>query len=194
MVETDLIVDSKELRYKGIFRADELFRIINKSLEEKGYTKNEKRSEEVVTEEGKRVFLELRPKKEVGPGASLLIKMRITLDSLTEKIEIVSGQKRNVNQGDVLIVFDGWLETTYEERYHRAPIRFFIKGLIDKYVYPILPERKYKGQVRGDIHFIESEILKSLKVFRQGEEESKKTSEDVVKKEVEEEVVKTKWD
>lgn len=191
MVETDLVVDAKELRYKGIFRVDELFKVINKSVEIKGYSKNEKRSEEVVTEAGRRIFLELRPKKEVGPGAFLLIKIRITLDSLTEKIELVSGQKRNVHHGDVLIVFDGWLETKYEDRYHQAPIRFFIKGLINKYIYPILPEGKYKGEVISDINFIESELLKSLKVFRKGDEESKQTYEYIVKKEIEEDVGKS---
>ena len=94
-----------------------------------------------------------------------------------EKIELISGQKRNVNQGDVLIIFDGWLETKYEDRYHLAPIRFFLKGLINKYVYPILPEGKYKSEVTTDIRFIESEILKSLKVYRHGDEESKRISE-----------------
>ena|SRR3989344_626142 len=191
MVETDLAVDAKELRYKGIFKIDELFKIINKSAEARGYSRNEKRSEEVVTEAGRRVFLELRLKKEVGPGAFLSIKMRITLDSLTEKIELISGQKRNVNQGDVLIIFDGWLETKYEDRYHRAPIRFFLKGLINKYVYPILPEGKYKSEVTSDIRFIESEILKSLKVYRHGDEESKKISEKIVQKEIEEDISKS---
>ena len=191
MVETDLVVDAKELRYKGVFKIDELFKVINKSVEARDYSKSEKRSEEVVTEAGRRVFLELRLKKEVGPGAFLSIKIRITLDSLTEKIELISRQKRNVHHGDVLIVFDGWLETKYEDRYHKAPIRFFLKGLINKYVYPILPEGKYKNEVRSDINFIESEILTSLKVYRQGDEESKRISEKIVKKEIEEDISKS---
>ena len=54
--ERNLIINNRELAYKGIFRVAELFSTINRALEEKGYTKREKKTEEIVTESGRQTF------------------------------------------------------------------------------------------------------------------------------------------
>ena len=61
--EKNLIINNRELNYKGIFRADELFTLINRALQAKGYDKREKRTEEIVAEGGKKTSIELRPFK-----------------------------------------------------------------------------------------------------------------------------------
>jgi len=38
--EKNLIINNRELKYKGIFLADELFSVINHALEERGYEKS----------------------------------------------------------------------------------------------------------------------------------------------------------
>ena len=65
MIEKNLIINGREFNYQGIFRMDQIFSTINRCLEEKGYQKREKKSEELVVEQGRKIIVELRPYKEV---------------------------------------------------------------------------------------------------------------------------------
>ena len=55
--ERFLIINNRELTYKGIFRMDDLFSTINRAIEAQGYTKREKKSEETVREEGRSILI-----------------------------------------------------------------------------------------------------------------------------------------
>ena len=57
----ELIINARELKYHGIFHPRDLFAAINRALEGRGYTKREKKTEELVTEFGRGTFVELRP-------------------------------------------------------------------------------------------------------------------------------------
>ena len=117
MTEKNLVVNNKELTYSGIFRVDDIFTTINKALEAKGYTKREKKSEELVTPLGRLLSLELRPYKEVSNYMTLMIKIKIALDNVTETVE--DGKK--FQKGDVHISFDAWSLTDYEHRWGMKP-------------------------------------------------------------------------
>src|SRR3990167_7071136 len=78
-MEKNLIINNRELSYSGIFRTDELFTTLNNALDEKKYTKREKKSEELVTPLGRLLQLELRPFKIKTNHITLMIKTPLTL-------------------------------------------------------------------------------------------------------------------
>lgn len=191
--EKNLIINNRELKYRGIFRADELFTAINQALEERGYQKREKKSEELVTEKGKRTYVELRPFKVKTNYATLMIKIKITLDYLTETAEKLKGEKRLFQQGDVLIAFDAWSMTDYENRWGMKPWVYFLKGMINKFLYQFPLEAGFTGELVGDTAYIYAKIKKLLSSYRPTagkqptEEEIRKQMEEVIKKESKEE-------
>ena len=189
--EKNLIINGRALTYKGIFREDELFSAINRVLEERGYEKREKKTEEVVTEGGRRTYVELRPFKELSNYIVLQIKMKITLDNVTGKIEEVNGEKKKFQQGDVHIVFDAWELTDYQSRWGMKPFVYFMKGFINKYVYTMPIEAGSKGVLAGDTAFIYGAIKKMLNAYKlevgkgPKEEDIRRQMEEDVKKEME---------
>ncbi len=160
--ERNLIINNRELVYKGIFRHEELFAVINTALEEKGYHKQEKKSEELVTPEGKKVYVELRPYKEKTNYYVLMIKIKVLLDNVTEIVETVAGEKRKFQKGDVTIIFDSWTMTDYEHRWGMRPLVFFIKGFINKYIWPLPLESGFVGELVSDTAYIYARIKKLL--------------------------------
>ena len=114
--EKYLVINGRELKYKGLFKVDELFAVINKSLERKNYEKREKKTEELVTEAGRKTHVELRPFKVKSNFVTLMIKMKITLDNVTETVMEKDGIKNKFQLGDVIIVFDSWVLTEYQNR------------------------------------------------------------------------------
>ena len=186
--EKDLVINNRELKYSGIFKAEELFAVINRALEQKGYTKREKKTEESVMEGGKRTYVELRPFKEKSNYTLLMIKMKITLSDVTEKVAELHGQKKKFQKGEIEIVFDSWLMTDYESRWGMKPWVFFFKGIINKFVYAFPLQAGFESELVSDTAFIYAQIKKLLSSY--GPEKMKPKSEQEILASVEEEMRK----
>ena len=187
--EGNLVINSRELVYKGIFRVDELFQEIHKALQERGYTPREKKSEELVTEAGRKTFVELRPFKVKTNYATLMIALRITLDNVTETREVVAGEKQKFQKGDISIIFDAWLLTDYQRRWGMKPFVYFMKGIINKYLYKFPLEAQFPGELTEDTAFIYGRIKKLLNSYTP-KSRNKILTEKEVMKEMEEEMKK----
>ena len=183
-----LAINGRELKYKGIFKVDELFAVINKSLERKGYEKREKKTEELVTEAGRRTYVELRPFKVKSSFVLLMIKMKITLDNVTETVMEKEGIKNKFQLGDVTIVFDSWVLTEYQNRWNMKPLIYFIKGVFNKYVWTMPLEGSVRREVAIDTAYVYAQI-KHLLVSYKGGSKEREREEDIVK-EVEKEIVR----
>ena len=188
MYERDLVINNRELHYKGIFITNELFSIINRALEEKGYEKREKKTEEIVAQTGKRTFIELRPYKVKTNYAVLMIKMKITLDNITETVETIREEKRKFQQGDVSIIFDSWMLTSYEGKWVMKPWVYFLKGIINKYVYTFPLEKSFRRELVADTAYIYAQIKRLLNTYKV--ETGKVVREGDVRRKIEEEMRK----
>ncbi|MEW5897228.1 MAG: hypothetical protein AB1668_06025 [Nanoarchaeota archaeon] len=187
-LERNLVVNNKEINYRGIFSADELFSVVNKALAEKGYTKKEKKSEELVTPAGRMLFLELRPFKVVTHYITLMIKIRITLDNVTEAVEEIRGERKAFQRGDVNVAFDAWSLTDYEHRWGMKPWLYFVKGVVNKFLYSWPIESGSISTLLSDTAHIYAQVKKLLNSYRK--EEIRPLSEEEIKKEIEEEIKK----
>lgn len=187
MVEKNLVVNNKELVYQGIFRVDELFSAINRALEEKGYTKCEKKSEELVTSAGRMLFLELRPYKVISEYITLMIKIKITLDNITDVKEEINGHKVMFQKGDIKIAFDSWSLTDYQSKLELTPGIYFMKSIINKFLYTLPLESGSIRTLGSDTAYIYAQTLKFLNSYKS---KPKKASEEKVRKEIEEEIKK----
>ncbi len=190
MIETNLqkslIINNRELVYKGIFRADEVFAAVNRSLEERGYEKNEKKSEEIVTDRGRKTVVELRPYKEKSSYVTLMIHLKLVLDNVKETVEVHNGQKLKYHVGDVKIVFDAYQLTDYQNRWMMQPFIYFVKGVINKYIYLWPLEASFVSELRTDVAFIYANLRKLFNSYKPETGKSKKENE--ILRDVEEEV------
>ncbi len=184
--EKDLIINNRQLKYSGIFHARELFAVINRALEERGYTKREKKTEETVSETGKRTYVELRPYKEKSNYVVLMIKMKVNLKDITEKIEEAAGRTQKYESGKVEIVFDAWSMTDYESRWGMKPFVFFLKGLINKFMYTFPLESGFHSELVGDTAYIYAQTKKLFDSYGPGK--ARHRSEKEILKKVEEEM------
>jgi hypothetical protein len=140
--------------------------IINRALESKGYEKREKKTEEIVTEHGRKTEIELRPFKEKTDYVQYMIKLRITLDKVTETIKDINGGSKKFQKGEILINFDAWLLTDYHQRWQMKPWLYFIKGIFNKFIYKLPLEASFKGEIAGDTAYIYAQIKKLLNSYK----------------------------
>ena len=191
--EKNLLINNRQLKYKGIFKADEVFSIVNRALEEREYTKREKKSEETVTEAGRKTYVELRPFKTISNYLTLMIKIKIIFDNVVESLEESRLEKKIFQQGDVLIIFDAWVLSDYNNRWGMKPWFYFVKGMFNKFVYKNPLEAEVTGTLAKDAAYIYARIKRLFNSYRGDsgepvkEEEIIKETEEELKKEIEKE-------
>jgi hypothetical protein len=192
--ERFLIINNRELTYKGIFRMDDLFSTINRAIEAQGYTKREKKSEETVREEGRSILIELRPWKEVTNYLTLMIKIKIIADNVTETVGVVNGDKRIYQNADLSIVFDGWLLTDYDNKWGMKPFFYFAKQMANKYLWKGKIETEIFGQLAGDVAHMYAHIKKHLNSYRGGKGDIVREEEVIkeIQKELEKDIAEAK--
>ena len=158
MVEKILVINHRTITHKGIFRVDELFNTINSALEKLGYQKQEKKSEETVFPSGKKTYVELRPFKIKTNYVTLMIKIKISLDKVIETTKEIDGVKKTFQEGDVNIVFDAWSVTDYAARWGMKPLFFFVKSVINKYIYHFPSEENFVGELKSDAGYLSDQL------------------------------------
>ena len=167
--ERNLIVNNKLLNYTGIFRLDSLLETINKELVLRGYTLREKKSEELVTEEGRKLSIELRPYKTRKSNAQtdvrLQLAIRITIDHLKDKIEEANGYLHKFQEADVVIAIDAWVLADDKFEDYMNPVRYFTRSLISKYIVDISLHKGKKEEVAADAKELRNKIKKFFNTY-----------------------------
>lgn len=165
MVEKYVVVDKLRLTYEGLFNVTELYKLIDGWFRTKSYDKAELKNVEKIKPEGKFIEIELFPWRKLTDYAISRIRIRIIMTGVKEVMVEREGAKVKLNQGNIQMVFDGYLETDYENRWEQKPIFYLLRGIVDKYIYRSYLEG-YKEVVKQDINHLMTQIKAFLNLYR----------------------------
>jgi len=165
MSEKKIVVDHLTIEYNGLYDINELYSLIDEYLKEKGYNKFEKRNIEQITASGKHIELELSPWKTVSDYAKIWMKITILMTNVKEVEVEKDGIKVKLNQGNVHIVIDGYVQTDYENRWENNPVFVFMRTIIDKYVITRYIQ-SWDGEITDDVMHLHSNVKSFLNLYR----------------------------
>ncbi|MBR9682911.1 hypothetical protein GOV03_00015 [Candidatus Woesearchaeota archaeon] len=165
MTEKNLIVDHTLLSYEGLFDLAELYRLIESWFYEKGWDKHERMNQEQITAEGKQIRIVLEPFKNITDYFKLIMKIKINFNNVTD-VEIEhEGQKKKLQQGEVKMVFDGYILSDRQGRWNDKPLWWFLSIIFHKYI--------FKGQytkaelwLKSDVEDVYQRVKSFLNVYR----------------------------
>lgn len=166
MTEKNLIVNNRLITYKGLFRVHELFDTINQALEELGYQKQEKKTEERVAPSGRKTYIELRPFKVKTNYVTLMLKIKVSLDNVTEVTKEVDHVPKTFQQGEIDIALDAWSLTDYASRWGMKPWVFFLKAFISRYIYHFPLESSFINELKADAARLIEQIKALLSLYK----------------------------
>ena len=165
MSERRLIIDQLKLTYEGLFDLNGLYRTIDAWFYEKGYDKFEKKNYEQVLPSGKDIDIELEPWKKTSTYFRNTVRIRMRFTQVKD-IEIEKqGVKIKVQQGKIMMIFDAFLDSDYENQWENKPMLFFIRTLFDKYVFRGY-FKKYENWLINDVYQIHGRIQQFLNMYR----------------------------
>jgi len=160
MAERRHLIDNLTINYSGLFKASDLYNIIDQWLFDTRYDKRELRNSELLRPEGKYLDLLLLPWKKITDYAKYEIKISIIIKNLTQVEVEKEGKKIKMDKGEVIITLDGYLETDYENVWEAKPVYYFLRTLFDKYVYKLYTSR-FEAGLKSDIFHL-NRIIKGF--------------------------------
>ena len=162
MVEKKHVVFDLRLNYNGPLSIEEFYAEVEKWMEEKGLQKDLKRKTEEVKPKGKKIEWVIEawgnPTRAVKP----VVRLRTLFDHVKEIKIKKKGRTLRMNQADVLIVIDGFVETSLTSRWSQKPTYQFFRTLFDKYIWNIgTIAESHEGLVNKNCY----DLHKRLKAF-----------------------------
>jgi len=137
MTEKKQVVFDLMLKYNGPLSVVEFYAEVEKWMREKGMYKEIKRKSEDVTSKGKEIEWIVEIWKSPIEEIKQLIRMRTVFNDVKEVKIKRKGKNMTINNGDVLINIDGWIESELTSRWPRKPIITFLRTLYDKFIWGI---------------------------------------------------------
>jgi|TARA_B100002003_G_C14107991_1_gene532925 hypothetical protein len=165
MAEREVVIDKMRLSYEGLFKVTDLYKLIDGWLREKGYDKREKKMIESVTKDGKFIEWEMEPWKKITDYAKIVIGLRMIMTDIKEVDVEVDKSKVKLNQGKIDFVFDGYLETDYENRWESKPLFYFLRTVFDKYIFKPY-STGYHSNTLDDVNDLHVRIKSFLNLYR----------------------------
>ena len=163
MVEKKQIVFDLRLSYNGPLSIEEFYEEVEKWISEKGMQKELKRKSEDIGSKGKKIEWVIECWKSPVRAVKQLVISRALFDNVKD-VKIKRKERAlKLNHANVLIVIDGFLETSLTSRWTQKPLYTFFRTLYDKYVWLIgqtITER-HEGPVTDDCY----DLHKRLKAF-----------------------------
>tara|TARA_Y100000310_G_scaffold203901_1_gene204172 strand:- start:194 stop:700 length:507 start_codon:yes stop_codon:yes gene_type:complete len=134
MTEKKMIVSGKKLSYNGPFDLKELYEIIETWIVKTGKYREIKMKREHVHEQGKNIEYALEIYDNLHEKAKAIVKIRILIQDL-KKAKIKKGKtSRQVDFGNILIIFDGFLESSHHTSWENNPWYYAFRTFIDYFL------------------------------------------------------------
>lgn len=161
MVEKKQVLYDLRAAYTGPFVVEEMYAEIDNWVREKGYEKEPKKKMEHVTKNGKKIEWVIEAHRQLDDLNHSVIVLRALLDNIRDIVIKKSGKKIRINNGDISVSIDAFIQSDIHGSFFQVkPVYYFIRTLIDKYVYHFWSDR-HDGAVNSDAR----ELFKRITSF-----------------------------
>tara|TARA_Y100000034_G_scaffold133517_1_gene199187 strand:+ start:1375 stop:1872 length:498 start_codon:yes stop_codon:yes gene_type:complete len=165
MSEKRLVIDQLRLNYDGLFNTHDFFTTIMAFYYERGYDMLENRNHEFTTPKGKVLEIELKPWKKTTDYAKSEFRIRIFIKDLKDVEVNKDGAKVKIQQGNLQLILDAYLVTDYEDRLENKPYFYFLRALVDKYIFSNYTD-KFESMLINDTQFLHSKLKAFLNMYK----------------------------
>lgn len=160
-----IVVDHEKIDYNGPHSTNELLKLIENFLWERGFDKRQDKDFEQNTPQGKFIEWQYSPWKKITDYVRYIVKVRVLGYNLVKADAMHNGKKAKVDSGRIIIVIDGFVETDYDNYWDDKPILFFLRAIYDNFIFKSYTER-FEQRLVHDINHLHDHIEKFFNLYR----------------------------
>jgi len=165
MPERRVVIDNLVLQYEGLFNLTDLYLIIDKWLRQRAYDKLEKKNYQHELKDGTYVEIELEPWKKITDYAKITLNIYIHCFNVKRVVVKKDGKDVKMHQGKINIRWIGFLVTDYEGKWEGKPLFYFLRAVMDKWVYRVSAD-KYEAAVAEETKHMYQNVRAFLNLYR----------------------------
>ena len=161
MVEKKQVLYDLRTTYNGPLSVEDFYAEVDNWIRKKGFEKEPKKKSEHVTKNGKKIEWIIEAHHKLDDLHYSVIVLKALLDNIKEIVIKKDGKKIRINNGDVFINIDGFIQSHIHGSFFQIkPVYYFMRALIDKFIYNFW-SFKYDGAVNADGH----DLFKRIRSF-----------------------------
>jgi len=161
MSEKKQVIYDLRITYSGPFLVEDFYAEVDNWINEKGFEKEHKKKMEHVTKSGKKIEWVIEAHSKMDDMHHVVIVLRALLDNVREIVLKKDNRKIRINNGNVLINIDGFVQSHIHGSFYQVkPVFYFIRALIDKFIYNFW-SFKHHGTVGAECH----DLFKRIRAF-----------------------------
>ena len=164
-MEREIYVDRMIIRYSGVFSYKELLDLIEHWCRQKGYNKEIIAQKHKVAKDGKTSVVSFQLHRKFTPLHVSVIDVSIAGNHMTDRSYTIDGRTATLNEGDVEIVFNGFLMTHLKGRWESRPKFALIRKIIDKFVFK-LERPSLAGTVVSDAKDLAKQLRACMIIYQ----------------------------
>lgn len=160
-----IVVDHEKIDYSGPLNTNDLLRMINNFVFERGFDKRQDKDFEQNTHNGKFIEWQISPWKKITDYIRYIIKVRVLGYDILKTDAKYGGKKTKIDNGRVIVVIDGFVEYDYDNYWDDKPFLFFLRTIYDYFVFKAYTER-FEHMLVHDINHLHDQIEKFFNLYR----------------------------
>ncbi len=158
------VMDPLDLRYKGIYDLDGIYKLMRQWLDERRYDFMEKiYKDKVGSPFGNEVEHEMIPELKVNDFIKFHITIVTKFYDYKEFEAVIDGEKKKVSDGRFFIKISASIEFDYQNKFktdfEKKLLKFLIKTLLVRYY-----EFKYYDKLAYDVYDLHAKLKKFIKM------------------------------
>lgn len=163
MAQKDIIVRDIKVEYEGVFSFDEFYKYLKNWMKRRNYKEGELKYKE--TKKDGKISTEIiyGGQKKVDDYIKIMLEIQIKAIDLVEVIK--KGSKKKMHDGKLELVFMGYLQKDYENKWEKNPVLLFFREVYDKWV---IGDRitKIENELKDDVNKLINEVKAFLKLLK----------------------------
>ena len=165
MSERTLVIDHVKFSYDGLFNAAELYNLISSFFFSKGWDWKEPLNVEQITPYGKQIRIKLEPWKCTSDYYKIILKISLHMTDLKDVEIEQNGQTVRLNQGEIKIIYDGYVVADRSDRWAKSPFYWFLTIIAQRYFFRDQVARQITW-LKNDFEDLHDRVKRYLNVYK----------------------------
>ena len=162
MSEKFNVVKRREIKVKGMFDVNKVYKEARNKISDLGYDFTEKEQTVKDLARGKEILIKFLGERKFDE----LTKFHMSVDMMFENTVKVKKGEKNLDKGDVKIVMACWLEIDYRNRWSDSSFKKFLFHIYTKYLIMDRILSIYCDKLEGEFNEEHDVIKEGLNLYR----------------------------
>lgn len=164
-MEKEILVDRYGIEYEGVLDYNGLVKMIEEWCRKNDFYMEIESKKEKVAATGRKVSIGYNLQRKFDNVNFTIIEMDLSVDDMTDVDMEIDGKMRSLNKGKVDIIIHSFLMMSVKARWETKGYIYFIRGIIDKFIYKI-DKPSFRGVVVTDTYKLIDGIKGYLNIYR----------------------------